>query len=113
MLNWGPSKNIYDNWSKESYSLLDRGAVRYKKAFYTAGQRYKKKTAKNGLSRWFHLHRNFPRQYLRCLNINYVDINKNITDVQDWMQTQTLQKKHFLLASSTNFILDIVCLKNI
>ena len=93
MLNWGPSKNIYDNWSKESYSLLDRGAVRYKKAFYTAVQRYKKKTAKNGLSRWFHLHRNFPRQYLRCLNINYVDINKNITDVQDWMQTQTLQKK--------------------
>ena len=93
MLNWGPSKNIYDNWSKESYSLLDRGAVRCKKAFYTAVQRYKKKTAKNGLSRWFHLHRNFPRQYLRCLNINYVDINKNITDVQDWMQTQTLQKK--------------------
>lgn len=42
MLNWGPSKNIYDNWSKESYSLLDRGAVRYKKAFYTAVQRYKK-----------------------------------------------------------------------
>ena len=112
MLNWGPSKNIYDNWSKESYSLLDRGAVRYKKTFYTAVQRYKK-TAKNGLSRWFHLHRNFPRQYLRCLNINYVDINKNINDVQDWMQTQTLQKKHFLLASSTNFILDILCLKNI
>ena len=42
MLNWGPSKNIYGNWSKESYSLLDRGAVRYKKAFYTAVQRYKK-----------------------------------------------------------------------
>lgn len=42
MLNWGPSKNIYGNWSEESYSLLDRGAVRYKKAFYTAVQRYKK-----------------------------------------------------------------------
>ena len=55
MLNWGPSTNIHDNWSKESYSLLDRGAVRYKKAFYIAVQRYKKKPAKNGLSRRFHL----------------------------------------------------------
>ena len=62
-----------------------------------------KKTAKNGLSRWFHLHRNFPRQYLRCLNINYVDINKNITDVQDWMQTQTLQKKTFFVSVFNEF----------
>ena len=100
MLNWGPSKNIYDNWSKESYSLLDRGAVRYKKARCSTVQ---KKTAKNGLSRWFHLHRNFPRQYLRCLNINYVDINKNITDVQDWMQTQTLQKKTFFVSVFNEF----------
>ena len=32
------------------------------------------------------------RQYLPSLSINYVAITKNITYVQDWMQTQTLQK---------------------
>ena len=34
MLYWGPAKTIYDNWSKGSHSLLDRGAVRYKMAHY-------------------------------------------------------------------------------
>ena len=33
------------------------------------------------------------RQYLPSLSINKVAITKNITYVQDWMQTQTLQKK--------------------
>ena len=30
MLYWCPAKTIYDNWSKGSHLLLDRGAVRYK-----------------------------------------------------------------------------------
>ena len=40
MLYWGPAKTIYDNWSKGSHSLLDRGAVRYKMAHYIGVQRY-------------------------------------------------------------------------
>ena len=47
MLNWGPSKNIYDNWSKESYSLLDRGAVRYKK-----GLLYRCSTVQKNRKEW-------------------------------------------------------------
>ena len=43
MLYWGPAKTIYDNWSKGSHSLLDRGAVRYKMAHYIGVQRNIKK----------------------------------------------------------------------
>ena len=42
-----PAKTIYDNWSKGSHSLLDRGAVRYKMAHYIGVLRYiKKRTLK-------------------------------------------------------------------
>ena len=43
MLYWCPAKTIYDNWSKGSHSLLDRGAVRYKMAHYIGVQRYTQK----------------------------------------------------------------------
>ena len=46
---------------------------------------------------------NFPRQYLPCLSINYVAINKNITDVQDCMHTQTLRKKTFFVSVFKEF----------
>ena len=46
MLYWGPAKTIYDNWSKGSHSLLDRGAVRYKMAHYIGVQRYIKKKSR-------------------------------------------------------------------
>ena len=43
MLYWGPAKTIYDNWSKGSHLLLDRGAVRYKMAHYIGVLQYIKK----------------------------------------------------------------------
>lgn len=46
MLNWCPAKTIYDNWSKGSHSLLDRGAVRCKMAHYIGVQRYIKNPEK-------------------------------------------------------------------
>ena len=38
MLYWCPANTIYDNWSKGSPSLLDRGAVRYKMAHNSGAQ---------------------------------------------------------------------------
>ena len=94
MLYWCPAKTIYDNWSKGSHSLLDRGAVRCKMAHYIGVQRYIKNPEKKMDSQGGSTEACFTRrQYLPSLSINYVAITKNITYVHDWMQTQTLQKK--------------------
>jgi len=72
MLYWGPAKTIYDNWSKGSHSLLNRGAFRYKMAHYIGVQRYiKKKIQKKMDSQSGSTEACFTRrQYLPSLNIN-------------------------------------------